>query len=52
VDGGLRYQLARSYQAAGQAEQARLALQDYEEFRKSSAPASEPSDEAAITPPR
>lgn len=52
VDGSLRYQLARSYQATGQAEQARLALQDYEEFRKSSLAGSEPSDEAAITPPR
>jgi len=52
VDGSVRYQLARSYQAAGQAEQARLALQDYEEFRKSSLADSEPSDEAAITPPR
>jgi len=52
VDGSLRYQLARSYQAAGQAEQARLALQDYEEFRKSFRAGSEGDDEAAITPPR
>jgi predicted Zn-dependent protease len=52
VDGSLRYQLARAYQANGQAEEARQALQDYEEFRKSSLAGPEPGDEAAITPPR
>lgn len=52
VDGSLRYQLARSYQSTGQAEQARTALEDYEEFRKSSRPAAETGDEAEITAPR
>jgi len=52
TDGSLRYPLARAYQAAGQEEQARLALLDYEEFRKSSLAGSASSDEAAITPPR
>ena len=51
VDGSLRYQLARAYQVAGQAEQARAALQDYEDFRKALA-GSAPDDEATITPPR
>lgn len=50
VDGSLRYQLARAYQATGQPEQARAALRDYEEFRKALADA-EPADEAAIVPP-
>ena len=30
----MRYQLARAYQATGQGEQARAALEDYEAFRK------------------
>jgi predicted Zn-dependent protease len=51
VDGSLRYQLARAYQAAGQADEARAALQDYEDFRKTLAGA-EPAEEGAITPPR
>lgn len=51
VDGSLRYQLARSYQAAGQAEEARQALEDYDAFRKSRASA-EPGEEPAITPPQ
>jgi len=52
VDGSLRYQLARSYQSAGRAEDARLALQDYEGFRKSARAGAMPGDEAAITPPQ
>ena len=51
-DGSLRYQLARSYQATGRAEEAGRALHDYEEFRKSSRADAEPDDEVAITPPR
>jgi predicted Zn-dependent protease len=53
VDGSLRLQLARAYQAAGRAEEARAALKDYEDFRK----AAEPEGDAAgkggppITPP-
>jgi hypothetical protein len=34
VDGSFRYQLARAYQATGQADLARTALEDYEAFRK------------------
>jgi predicted Zn-dependent protease len=45
-DGSLRYQLARAYQATGQAELARAALADYEAFRKKAAAGVEP-----ITPP-
>jgi predicted Zn-dependent protease len=52
VDGSLRYQLARAYQATGQQEQARLALQDYEVFRGSLDAGSDTGDEGAITPPR
>jgi len=52
ADGSLRYQLARSYQAAGQPEQARAALEDYEEFRKALQPTSEAEgQEAVLTPP-
>ena len=51
ADGSLRYQLARAYQAAGQAEQAGLALGEYEAFRKSRAPSAD--DQASeLTPPR
>jgi predicted Zn-dependent protease len=45
-DGSLRYQLARAYQSTGQAERARIALEDYERFRKAVAARVEP-----ITPP-
>ena len=38
VDGSLRLQLARAYQAAGQRERAQAAMKDYEEFRKEAAP--------------
>jgi tetratricopeptide (TPR) repeat protein len=38
VDGSLRLQLARAYQATGQAERARIALEDYEAFRKAAPP--------------
>jgi predicted Zn-dependent protease len=52
TDGSLRYQLARSYQAAGQTEQAQAAMKDYEEFRKAAQAASESAGPgAAITPP-
>jgi tetratricopeptide (TPR) repeat protein len=52
ADGSLRYQLARCYQASGQAEQARKVLADYEEFRKAVQADSEAPDQApAITPP-
>ena len=51
-DGSLRYQLARSYQATGRADDARRALADYEEFRKAVGAGSEAAGEAAtITPP-
>jgi predicted Zn-dependent protease len=49
-DGSLRLQLARAYQAAGQADKAQAALAAYEEFRKAAAVESAPMD-AAITPP-
>ena len=52
VDGSLRYQLARSYQSTGQAEQARLALEDYEDFRKTFPADAQTGDEAPITAPR
>jgi predicted Zn-dependent protease len=52
TDGSLRLQLARAYQAAGQAEAARRALADYEAFRTASGAGSEAQAEApAITPP-
>lgn len=52
TDGSLRYQLARSYQASGQAEKARAALRDYEEFRKAAGVGREAAGTgAAITPP-
>jgi predicted Zn-dependent protease len=52
TDGSLRYQLARSYQAAGRAEDAQRALQDYEEFRKAvQGQAEAATAAAAITPP-
>jgi tetratricopeptide (TPR) repeat protein len=52
VDGSLRLQLARAYQAAGQSEQAQVALKDYEEFRKAAAPDAESGGQpSAITPP-
>ena len=52
VDGSLRLQLARAYQAAGQAEQARAALKDYEEFRKAAPPGAPEDPATAITAPR
>jgi tetratricopeptide (TPR) repeat protein len=52
TDGSLRLQLARAYQAAGQAEAARRALADYQEYRKASGAGSQAQAEApAITPP-
>jgi len=52
ADGSVRYQLARAYQATGQAEQARLALEDYEEFRRAAVANSEASGQGPpITPP-
>jgi tetratricopeptide (TPR) repeat protein len=53
VDGSLRLQLARALQAAGHLEQARLALKDYEEFRRKASPAApEPSEAgSALSPP-
>jgi predicted Zn-dependent protease len=51
-DGSLRYQLARSYQAIGRAEDARRALADYEEFRKAVGVGSEAQGQGVeITPP-
>lgn len=51
-DGSLRYQLARSYQATGRAEDARRALADYEEFRKAVGAGAEAEGQGvAITPP-
>jgi len=52
VDGSLRLQLARAYQATAQAEQAQRALRDYEEFRMAlQADADADNQEAPITPP-
>jgi predicted Zn-dependent protease len=52
VDGSLRYQLARSYQATGQADLARAALEDYQAFRKGSPSESEGDGQGpSITPP-
>lgn len=52
ADGSLRYQLARSYQAAGQTERAQAAMKDYEEFRKTAQAASEAAGQgASLTPP-
>ena len=52
TDGSLRYQLARSYQATGQTEQAHLALKDYEEFRKAAQAGPEAYGQGVpITPP-
>lgn len=51
-DGSLRYQLARSYQAAGRADDARRALADYEAFRKAAGAGKEAQGQGvAITPP-
>jgi tetratricopeptide (TPR) repeat protein len=52
VDGSLRLQLGRAYQATGQAERARAALADYEEFRKAAQPDAPEDPGAAITAPR
>jgi predicted Zn-dependent protease len=52
VDGSLRFQLARAYQAAGRTEQAEQAMKDYEEFRKArEADADVSAQDASITPP-
>jgi len=52
VDGSLRYQLVRAYQAAGRTGQAETALKDYEEFRKAREADSDVSaQDASITPP-
>ena len=52
MDGSLRLQLARAYQATGQTEEARLALAEYEEFRKAAQAESESAGAgAALTPP-
>ena len=48
TDGSLRLQLGRAYQATGQAERAREALKDYEDFRKAMA---EDADTSGLTPP-
>lgn len=48
VDGSLRYQLARAYQATGQAERAQAALKDYEEFRQA---VQAGASTQALTPP-
>jgi predicted Zn-dependent protease len=50
-DGSLRLQLARAYQAAGQAEKAQAALADYEAFRKGSQAAAEAAGQDATLPP-
>jgi len=52
VDGSLRLQLGRAYQATGQTELARAALKDYEESRKSRPPDTGSAPDAAITAPR
>jgi predicted Zn-dependent protease len=50
-DGSLRYQLARSYQALGRAEQARTALQDYEAFKKALEAEGHETSDRPLTPP-
>jgi tetratricopeptide (TPR) repeat protein len=50
-DGSVRYQLARAYQAAGQTDDAKAALEDYEEFKKAAEADSGGSAQAPITPP-
>jgi predicted Zn-dependent protease len=51
-DGGLRYQLARSYQAAGRPDDARRALADYEAFRQAAGVEKGAQGQGgAITPP-
>jgi tetratricopeptide (TPR) repeat protein len=52
VDGSLRLQLGRAYQATAQTELAAAALRDYEEFRKAMKPDAEVAPEAVIAPPR
>jgi predicted Zn-dependent protease len=52
VDGSLRLQLGRAYQATGQTELAQAALKDYEEFRKAQGAGSETGGKGAIAPPR
>jgi predicted Zn-dependent protease len=52
ADGSLRYQLARCYQATGQAAKAAAALKDYEQLKKASALEAETAGTGApITPP-
>lgn len=46
TDGRVHFQLARAYQAAGEAEPARLAMQRYQELQRKEQPA-----QAEITPP-
>jgi tetratricopeptide (TPR) repeat protein len=51
-DGSLHYQLSRAYQAAGQADQARAAMAQYQEIlRKNQEQKEEVAREAQITPP-
>jgi predicted Zn-dependent protease len=49
-DGSVHHELARAYQAAGRTEEARAALEDYEELRKAKVD-SAVAGEASITPP-
>jgi predicted Zn-dependent protease len=51
TDGSLRLQLARALQAAGHAEQARLALADYEQFRRRVQGEADPGAPAGLAPP-
>jgi tetratricopeptide (TPR) repeat protein len=52
-DGSLHYQLARAYQAAGNAEKARIAMAAYQELqKKNQALKEEVAREAQIAPPR
>jgi tetratricopeptide (TPR) repeat protein len=52
-DGSLHYQLARAYQAAGQAEKARAAMAQYQEIlKKNQEQKDEVAREAQIGPPR
>ena len=50
-DGSLHYQLARAYQATGQAEKAKPLLQKYQEMQRAAQPAANSGPPPAITPP-
>jgi tetratricopeptide (TPR) repeat protein len=50
-DGSLHYQLARAYQATGQAEKAKPLLEKYQQMQRAAQPAANSGPPPAITPP-